>query len=173
MNEINKSKKIILTALFAAIICTTTMIFHIPTGFNGGYIHLGDTFIYLTAVLLPTPYAMIAACLGAGLSDILSGGMLWVIPTMIIKPTMVLFFTGKKDNLICRRNYFAIILSGLVGWIGYFFAGAIISGNFVFPLATAIMELFQPIASGIIFLIAGYALDRIKIRERISHILIK
>ena len=170
MNEINKSKKIILTALFAAIICTTTMIFHIPTGFNGGYIHLGDTFIYLTAVLLPTPYAMIAAGLGAGLSDVLSGGMLWVVPTLIIKPIMVLFFTGKKDNLICKRNYFAIVSAGFFGWIGYFFAGAIISGNFVFPIATAFMELVQPIASGIIFLIASYALDKIKIKDKLLQV---
>lgn len=170
MREINKSKKLILTALFAAIICTTTMVFHIPTGFNGGYIHLGDAFIYLAAVLLPTPYAMIAAGLGAGLSDVLSGGMLWVIPTILIKPIMVVFFTGKKDRLICRRNYFAIVLAGLVGWIGYYLAGAIISGNFISPLSTLLIELCQHIGSGIIFLISGYALDKIKIREKLLHV---
>ena len=173
MNTSNKTKKIVLTALFAAIICTTTLIFHIPTGFNGGYIHLGDTFIYLAACLLPTPYAMIAGSLGAGISDVLSGGMLWVIPTILIKPIMVLFFTSKKDNLICKRNYLAIIGAGLVGWVGYYLAGAIISGNFISPLSTVLMELFQPIASGIIFLIAGYALDRIKIREKIHSVVVK
>ena len=173
MNTSNKTKKIVLTALFAAIICTTTLFFHIPTGFNGGYIHLGDTFIYLAACLLPTPYAMIAASLGAGLSDILTGGMLWLIPTIIIKPIMVMFFTWSKEKLICKRNCFAILVSGIIGVGGYYLAGAIIAGNFISPLSTVFIELFQPIGSGITFLIAGYALDRIKIREKIYSVVTK
>ncbi|MDV4152779.1 TIGR04002 family protein [Clostridium sp. AL.422] len=168
MNTSNKTRQIVITALFVAIICITTFVFHIPTGFNGGYIHLGDTFIYIAASLLPTPYAMVAAGLGAGLSDALSGGMLWIIPTMIIKPIMVLFFTSKKNNLVCKRNVLAVFIAGFIGVLGYYIAGAIISGNFISPFATLFMELIQPIASGIIFLLAGYALDRIKIREIIS-----
>ncbi|CDG01693.1 ECF transporter S component [Clostridium chauvoei] len=59
MNNMDKTKRIVLTALFAAIICiTTAFIFHIPTGMNGGYIHIGDAFIYIAASLLPTPYAI-------------------------------------------------------------------------------------------------------------------
>ena len=46
-------KYITLTGLFAALITLfTAYVFHIPMGFNGGYIHLGDALIYLAAVLL-------------------------------------------------------------------------------------------------------------------------
>lgn len=174
MNTSNKTKNIVLTALFAAMICVTiAFIFHIPTGFNGGYIHLGDTFIYLAASLLPTPYAMIAAGLGAGLADTLTGGMVWVIPTIIIKPIMVLFFTSKEDNLLCRRNILALFMAGIVGCFGYYLAGAIISGNFIAPLATLYLEAIQPIVSGIIFLVAVYAFDKIKIKERIFQVTAK
>lgn len=48
-----------LTGLFAAMITLmTAYIFHIPYGANGGYIHFGDTLIYLAAILLPKPYAI-------------------------------------------------------------------------------------------------------------------
>lgn len=168
MNISNKTKNIVLAALFAAIICTTiAFIPRIPTGFNGGYIHLGDTFIYLAAVLLPTPYAMVAAGIGAGLADALSGGMVWIIATIIIKPVMVLFFTSKSDKLLCKRNILALFISGFVGCFGYYLAGAIMSGNFIAPLATLYLEAIQPVVSGIIFLLAGYAFDNIKIRKRI------
>lgn len=173
MNTSNKTKQITLTALFAAIICITSFVFHIPTGFNGGYIHLGDTFIYIAASILPTPYAMIAAGLGAGLTDALSGGVLWIIPTMIIKPVMVLFFTSKNNTILCKRNGVAVILAGLTCWIGYYLAAAVISGSLIAPLATIFIELLQPIASGIIFILVGYALDRIKIRELISSAMAK
>ena len=49
------------TALFAAAITVmTAYMLHIPIP-TGGYIHLGDTLIYLAACLLPFPYAAAAA----------------------------------------------------------------------------------------------------------------
>ncbi|MDU2159011.1 TIGR04002 family protein, partial [Clostridium sp.] len=115
-----------------------------------------------------TPYAMLAAGIGAGLADALAGGMIWVLPTIIIKPIMVLFFTSKRDSIICKKNVLAIFIAGIVGWFGYYLAGAVISGSFVAPLATFFIDIMQPIGSGIIFLIAGYSLDRVKIRQRLS-----
>ena len=41
-------KKITATAVMAALTTLmTAYIFHIPVGVNGGYVHLGDTMIYL------------------------------------------------------------------------------------------------------------------------------
>lgn len=167
MNVNNKTKNIVLTALFTSLITVSIVFFHIPTGFNGGYIHLGDVFIYLTAVILPTPYAMIAAGLGGALSDGLTGGILWILPTMIIKPIIVFCFSSKSVNIISKRNVIAVFLAGLIGVFGYYLAGAIISGNFLAPMVTLFVEMIQPIASGIIFLIAGYAFDKLRIRDKI------
>ncbi len=58
-----KVSRLTSTALFAALICVTTAyIFHIPFGVNGGYVHIGDSLIYLAAAFLPTPYAMFCWC---------------------------------------------------------------------------------------------------------------
>ena len=49
-------KKITATAVMAALATLmTAYIFHIPVGVNGGYVHLGDTMIYLAAAFLPFP----------------------------------------------------------------------------------------------------------------------
>ena len=80
-----KVSRLTSTALFAALICVTTAyIFHIPFGVNGGYVHIGDSLIYLAAAFLPTPYAMFAGAIGGGLASILglagTGSGITIIP---------------------------------------------------------------------------------------------
>ena len=49
-----KLKNLTFTALLAAMITVfTAYICHIPVGSNGGYIHFGDSLIYIAASLLP------------------------------------------------------------------------------------------------------------------------
>ena len=67
MRESKKLRLLCLAALFAgAIAVTTAYLLHIPIP-TGGYIHLGDALIYLAACLLPAPYAVGAAMVGARL----------------------------------------------------------------------------------------------------------
>ena len=55
--------RLVTAALFAAAITVVTAyLLHIPIP-TGGYIHLGDTLIYLAACLLPVPYAAAAAAI--------------------------------------------------------------------------------------------------------------
>ena len=71
-----KMRLLVLTGLFAALICLfTAYICHIPLGANGGYLHFGDTLIYVAAALLPQPYALLAAAIGGGLADLLTSPM--------------------------------------------------------------------------------------------------
>ncbi|GKX66755.1 TIGR04002 family protein [Inconstantimicrobium mannanitabidum] len=164
-----KTKLIVLTGLFAAIIfITTAYILHIPTGPNGEYIHLGDSFIYLAACLLPTPYAMVAGAVGGALSDALSpGGAVYVIPTLIIKPLLTIFFTSKSKKLICTRNVIAVFLAGVTGLVGYCIATTIITGNFWVALLDVPLGSLQPLGCGIAFIIFAFALDKMNIKKRL------
>ena len=45
-------KKIVMTALFAALACVATMSIRIPTPGTGGYIHPGDAIVILSGVVL-------------------------------------------------------------------------------------------------------------------------
>jgi uncharacterized repeat protein (TIGR04002 family) len=161
-----KVRGIVTCGLFAALIFIATYMFHIPT-VNGGYIHVGDAFIYLAASLMPTPFAAVCSALGGAMSDILSpGGAAWAIPTIIIKPVLTLFFTSKYNKIICKRNIAAVFLAGVIGVIGYGIAYDIMFGSLWGALLEMSVDVLQPIASGILFLVAGAAFDKSKIKNR-------
>lgn len=167
-NVTSKTRTLVTSALFAALVClTTAYLLHIPMG-NGEYVHIGDAFIYLGAALLPTPYAMGAAAIGAGLADLLTGSVNWVLPTIIIKPILVLFFTSKSKKIINVRNVLAAVVAGLVGTVLYMVASGIMygfAGAFVFT----VLGLIQPIGSLIVFVLAGIAFDKLKVKEMIKN----
>ena len=74
--ESEKIRYLATAGIMAALITLmTAYICHIPVGTNGGYIHFGDSLIYLAAVLLPRPYALAAAAIGGGLADLLTTPM--------------------------------------------------------------------------------------------------
>lgn len=159
----------------AAMVCVATTFLHIPI-VGGGYVHLGDTVIYLAAALLPAPYAVAAAAVGAGLADVLVAPM-WAPFTVVIKAVMALTFTARKERLLCRRNGYAILIAGAVGVIGYYVAEAVIlclSGG---ALATACVaavaavpfNALQEVAGGVAFLLLAAALDRLEIKKRIHR----
>jgi uncharacterized repeat protein (TIGR04002 family) len=165
----SQSYNLVLASLFAAIIFLVTAYFlHIPTGLSGGYIHLGDTFIYLAACLLPTPYAMAAAAIGGSLSDALTGSIIWAPATLIIKPLLTLYFTSKHEKFITFRNVVAVFLAGVTGLAGYYIAGAIITHSFIAPLLTLPVDSIQPAASGFFFLIIGVVLDMLGFKKRLK-----
>ena len=161
INGHSKVKALAISALLAAIICITTTSFHIPVGVNGGYVHVGD------ASILPLPYAMMASAIGAGLADLISGAAVWVIPTIIIKPILVLFFTRKKENILCKRNILAVFLAGFTGVILYCLAEYIMYGNFLAAFYMSFITLVQPVGSGLVFVMAALALDKVKFKSKV------
>lgn len=164
-------KYIVLSALFAAMIFVMTAFVHIPT--QQGYVHIGDGIIYLAAALLPMPYAIGAAAIGAGLSDYLSGYALWILPSMLIKAAGVTVFTAKKPAILHKRNIFALLPAAIICIGGYYAAGvllAMLSGSPVQAALTAALadvpsNGIQCIASSILFLSLGTALDKAGIKR--------
>lgn len=165
----NKQLRLVtLAALFAALIMLmTAYVLHIPTGLNDGYIHLGDTMIYVAASMLPLPYAMAAAGIGGALADILSGAMLWAPFTAVIKALMVLPFTCRNERILCRRNGIAVVLAGLIGIAGYFMTAAIL-----YDPAAAVTEilpnLIQESAGGALYLVLALVFDRAGLKSRLQ-----
>lgn len=172
MKQSTHLKYLVMTGLFAAMIyLTTAFLFHIPTS-NGEYIHLGDTFIYLAASILPMPYAMASAAIGGGLSDLLTpGAVVWVIPTVIIKPLLVMWFTPYSEKFLVKRNIIALFGAGVVGLIGYALASGIIYGNFIAPLLSIPVGALQPIGCGILYFVLGLTFDKMKLKGQWSRLL--
>lgn len=115
-----KNNKLVLSALFTALICVSTMMIKIPTPL-GGYINLGDSLILLSVWVLPVQYSVMAAGIGSAFADLLSGYVLYAPATLIIKGIMA-FVAGsiyKKQN----KN-FSLLASAavaeLIMVIGYY-----------------------------------------------------
>lgn len=162
----NKTKNLTITGVMAALITVmTAYICHIPVGVNGGYVHLGDSLIYLAAAILPTPYALAAAAIGGGMADLLTAPM-WVPATVIIKMLIVLPFTSKAAKIIVPRNVVATILGYFISGFGYFIAEYFLFGSWSVLLVSMFHTLIQSGGSAIAFLVLGIALDKTHIKAR-------
>lgn len=159
-----------LTGLMAAMITMmTAYICHIPIGANGGYVHFGDSLIYLAATLLPTPYALAAAAIGGGLADLMTAPM-WAPATIIIKMLITVPFTNKATKIITPRNIIATVIAYLITGTGYFIAEYIIFGSFSSALIASMSgNLIQSVGSAVFFIIFGLALDKVHLRSRLSN----
>ena len=163
-----KNKKVQLmciTGVFTALVFVVTAYLHIPT--NNGYIHVGDGLIYLTACILPWPYAMVVGAGGAFLADCLTGFAVWAPGSVIIKALTVLLFSSKKDKVINLRNSLAVLAATIVCAGGYYLYESLIYGNFVSPLAGIPASVTQSVASAIVFIGFGLAADKMKLKSKI------
>lgn len=160
----------------AAIIAVFTAFIKMPTGINEGYLHFGDSMIYIAGCLLG-PVGIISAAVGGALADILAGAAVWAIPTAIIKalncvPFVIAshFYTKKKNKsrIINLYTIPMLVLSGLVTIFGYLLAEGLMY-SFPSALTSVPFSIIQATGSAIVFLIFGAALDAVKIQKYIKR----
>ncbi len=173
-NSIQVLINLVCSAMFAALIAVMTAYVKFNTGINDGYLHFGDSMIYLAACILPTPYAMAAAAIGGGLADILAGAAVWAPFTAIIKACNALPFalvytckwTKSPNKLLNKTTAFMPLVSGLITVFGYLLAEGLL---YTFPSAwTSVpFSIIQATGSAVIFYLAAPALDKVHIKKRI------
>lgn len=170
-DNFKKTKLTALSGLFASMIFIVTLI-HVPTG--NGYTHAGDGLIYLSACVLPAPYAVAASIIGGTLSDGLSGAAVWIPATIIIKALTSLCFTNKSEKIITFRNIFGIIPSLILCVVGYsLYEGVFITGGFsLAAIGAAFVQtpayLIQVLASSILYIVIGLILDKMNFKNIIE-----
>ena len=119
-------KKIVMTALFAALACVATMSIKIPTPGTGGYIHPGDAVVILSGIILGPVWGLFAAGTGSAMADLLGGYFVYVPITFVIKG-IVAFAAGilyPKIGKSSKGRSAAVILGGIADILfvaaGYF-----------------------------------------------------
>lgn len=160
-------KNIILAAMFAALIFIACFL-SIPIPGTGGYVHLADSLIYIASCLLPMPYAMAAAAIGAAGADAALGYHIYIFGTAIIKPIYVLFFSRKSEKILTFKHVVGTIFAGLACVLGYYLYDAIIvikENGFIAALGNIPWNLMQAGGSIVIFILLSATLDKIKIRR--------
>ena len=123
--------------------------------------------LLLAACLLPAPYAVGAAMVGAGLADLLTAP-LWVVPTLLIKALVALLFTSRGPRLLCPRNGAALLLACLLSPAAYGLAACLLLGGVNAFWPQFLGTLVQAVGSGAVFTVLALALDRAGGKARLA-----
>lgn len=83
----SKIRKLVLSALMAALCTVMTMVIQVPSPMQG-YVNLGDCAVLISAWMLGPLYGGAAAGIGSALADLLSGYAHYVPGTFAIKSLM-------------------------------------------------------------------------------------
>ncbi|MBS6561206.1 MAG: ECF transporter S component, partial [Clostridiales bacterium] len=112
----NQTKKLVLSALFAALICVATFTIRIPIVATNGYIHLGDALVILAGIFLSPASAFLAAGIGSCLADLFGGYIIYVPATFFIKGIIAFLGSILFHKMIAKSHskQIAILLCGVV-----------------------------------------------------------
>lgn len=171
-----KTFELVLTGLLTALILTATMMIRIPVSFTNGYVHLGDTMIYLAVLAIGKKKGAFAAGTGSALADLLSGYAHYVPWTFVIKALMAFIMGAVIDSMKKRGTYsvegrrslpelIAMTLAGLEMTAGYYLAASIMHGNWITPLLSVPGNLCQFAVGMVLAEIAATALVKTPVRK--------
>lgn len=161
-----KTQKIVIAAMLAALTCIATMIIKIPSPLKG-YLNLGDCVVLLSGWLLSPLYGFLAAGLGSGLADLISGYGVYVPATFIIKGVMAIaayfgfrFLQNKVTNISAR------IVSGIVAELIMVFGYYVFEG-FLYGFGASLVNIPANAVQGVAGLIIGMILIKIFEKSKI------
>lgn len=168
MND-KKLRKLVMSALLAALTCVATLLIQIPSPMQG-YVNLGDCFVLLSGWLLGSVYGAAAGGIGSMLADLISGYAFYAPGTLVIKGAMAAVAALVLRALGGQKKSY--VVGGLLAecWmvLGYFLYAALIFGE---GLAAA-LSIPGNVVQGVIGLVAGLALvamlTRMRLTERLS-----
>ena len=160
-----KTKKVVFSAMFAALICVATMIIRIPT--IGGYLNLGDCVVLLSGWVLGPAFGFCAAGIGSALADIFCGYTLYAPATFVIKGLMAvvayaLFNAIQKKTKVLPAKIISGAASELIMIAGYYiFESLVVYNNFITPAPNILTNAAQ----GAVCLVAAMLIMRYKLFE--------
>jgi len=175
-----RTEKLVLASLMAAMTTVGTMLIKVPA--IKGYIHIGDSIVYLCGILLGPVLGGIAAGLGSFIADMLLGYAVYAPATFMIKglDAMLVGFIYFKllpdgASIVQKTMKFiiAVVAGGIVMVGGYFVYEVFLYG--VEGAAAGIAyNVTQAVGGGILAYPLLIALDKVnlvnKIKKKTSHV---
>lgn len=156
-------------AIMAALVFVATFLIKIPS--LNGYTHIGDSMVIISALILGKKKGALAAGLGAGLCDLLSGYMQYIIPTFLIKAIMVLIIVTMAENLIGKTK-FAWIIGSIIGCIfqviGYCLVETVMYG-FAGAIASVPGNIIQSIVGIVLAVVLAAVLEKSNVLKRLKN----
>jgi uncharacterized membrane protein len=120
--------------LMLALVLVATYSIKIPIPFTQGYIHGGDSMIFVAAMLFGWKIGALAGGIGSSLADVLGGYAHWALPTLLIKSIMgALAGWIGKDLRDKKSKYSGFLLSMTMAgaWFGFALALKAVLGTLI------------------------------------------
>lgn len=166
----SKTRDIVLTGILVALVFVATKFINIrlPLSINGGLIHLGNTMLFMAAILFGKRKGAVAGAFGMGLFDIVSGWVAWAPFTFVIRGVMG-YIIGSISRANNRNgesmlwNLIAIIAGGFWMICGYYITEGLLYGNWITPMTSIPGNIIQIVAGAALGLPLIVALKKTKV----------
>ncbi|MBE7054296.1 MAG: ECF transporter S component [Ruminococcaceae bacterium] len=151
----SKTRRLVISALFATLVCILTMIIKIPSPLFNGYLNFGDSIVLVAGWMLSPLFAFLSASIGSFLADIFSGYMLYAPVTLVIKGSMALCahyvykFSIKKMGDIPSKTISAVLAEIIMVGGYYIFEG------FLYGFIPSLINAYANVAQGIFGIVLG------------------
>ena len=163
----NKTQKIVISALVAALACAATLIIHIPSPL-GGYINMGDCIVLVGGWLLGPVYGFLAAGIGSALADVFLGYFVYAPATFLIKGLVALLACVLLKSLgKIKSKPLAYVISGVVAEC-VMVAGYYVFEGFMYGFAPSVVNIPPNVVQAVAGVVAGTILALIIEKTRIS-----
>ncbi len=160
------TKKLIISAMFAAMVCVATMVIKFQITL-GGYVNLGDCMVLLAGWMLSPGAAFLAAGIGSAAADAILGYAVYIPATFVIKGLMAVIAGGMFKLLNKRTKPVAArIASALCAEVWMVFGYYLFDGV-LYGFIPALAGLYGSALQGVAGLVLGVVVVNIFIKNKI------
>lgn len=149
--------------LIALVFIATRFInIRLPLASTGGLVHLGNTMLFISAIVFGKKKGAVAGAFGMGLFDLLSEWAIWAPFTFAVRGVMgyiigsIAWSNNKKGNDVIT-NIVGITISGFWMIFGYYITEMILYGNH----AKALLSIPGNVTQIVIGLIIGVPIAKV------------
>ncbi|MFP3984716.1 MAG: ECF transporter S component [Candidatus Bathyarchaeia archaeon] len=141
---------LVVTAVFTALVCVATMTISIYVPATYGYFNIGESVIFLSAILFGPFVGAFAGGVGSALADLLLGYWVYAPGTLVIKACegAVVGILIKRSPKFGSKLYWRLLtvilgitIGFLLGWIGTTYY----SGEVELTLGSSLLMLYIPV----------------------------
>lgn len=124
----------VMMGLMTCLVIVATMFIKIPIPMTSGYVHLGDSMIFLAVLILGKKQGAFAAGVGSALGDILGGYAIWAPWTLIIKFVMAYIMGIFVERFGKKGETVGMVLAGIEMTAGYYVVSSMMYGSWIVTL---------------------------------------
>lgn len=159
----------VLMGLMTCLVIVATMFIKIPIPMTSGYVHLGDSMIFLSVLILGKKNGSFAAGVGSALGDILGGYAIWAPWTLIIKFIMAWILGCFAERFGKTGEVVGMVLAGAWMTAGYYVASSMMYGSWIVTLADIPWNLGQFVVGMILACGLSVALNKTPAKKYFQH----